>query len=206
MRSARTNILLIDLAGGAVCAACLLGAAWALLLRADTVQDTVRASVTNIESMHKDLAKLQATIETQQAVVKERRAALTESGKLPEFVAAEKDLSELWRIAEAHGVSILQLEDLPAAHYPGILEVRYALQAEGEWAALLGFLRAIEVAELWSDVGFLQIDQNTSRAGSTSTVRRAQLTLSMFSAPLNDGTPGAGPAPATPRSGAGGQG
>ncbi|HNQ23609.1 MAG TPA: hypothetical protein PKK06_10995 [Phycisphaerae bacterium] len=188
----RSNLTLIDILGGLIVLACAAGFVWLAFLREDSVTSEISTRSSAVAALRKDLAGSRGALEAQREELSQRRLQLQAQGNLPERGPVDRDLRTLADLARRHGIELLRMVELPARQYPGLQELRYTLEANGGMPDLMRFLQAIEDADLWADVGYVQVDGGTPVAGMGTGRRSTRLTVSLFAAAEAE------PAPAAP--------
>lgn len=178
----RSSIIIIDVCGAGIVAACALGFVWMLLLRDDVTKQEIDVLRGEIRSMRDDLSRLHGELDAQRAEVDQRRKDLALEGKLPNRTPVEQDLQAVYDVAKAHDIQVTGVTPLASRSYPGLLEQRYALETLGRMPSFTRFFKAIEDADLWVDIGYLKMESRPPGPTDADKRQKAVLTLSLFSA------------------------
>jgi hypothetical protein len=135
------------------------------------------------------LFDLNARLGDQEERVELLQAEAETTGRLPTHIPIEEDLQSIDALAKSHGVEVTRLLPIASMEYAGLREQRYSLEAGGATSSLLAFLRAIEEASFWADVGYLKIEVAPPNLADPNERRVASLVISMFlAAPPPDPT------------------
>lgn len=177
------SLLAIDLAGGAVVTSCVAASFWLIVARADRTSTEIQKASSAIERARDELDRLRIERDRETGKLRERKAALARSGKLPEQAPVESYFSLLSRLAVDNNLRVVRHLPLASREYPGLLERRYAYDVSGSLPDIAKFFRAVESTEYWADVAYLRIDARSGAAGPGTDERLAGLTFSVFSSP-----------------------
>jgi len=172
---------MIDLAGGAVVAACLGAFVWFALLRTDRTSDVVGQLRGQLQAARHQARVLRAECDRQRLSLNAHQTELGETGELPVHARVEEYFRNLASLAAQHRVRVMRHNPLASRTYSGLLERRFSYQVTGATVDLARFLRAIELTEFWADVAYLKIEGGPNSAGVLPE-RVATLTISVFSA------------------------
>lgn len=186
-RSGKVPLLVIDAAGGAVVAVCVLVSVWHTAFRPDGAKSEIAGFARVIKTAQKDLAGLRTACDRQRAVLAERNAELAESGHLPEQTPVEEYFRTLSDLAARHQLRVVRQNPLSSRRYPGLLELRFAYEMTGSMPDLVRFFEAIENTDFWADISYLKVE-----SGQMPDNRVANLTLSLFSVLSSNGSASGG--------------
>jgi len=175
------SLRMIDLAGGAVVAACLGAFVWFALLRTDRTSDVVGQLRGQLQAARHQARVLRAECDRQRLSLNAHQTELGETGELPVHARVEEYFRNLASLAAQHRVRVMRHNPLASRTYSGLLERRFSYQVTGATVDLARFLRAIELTEFWADVAYLKIEGGPNSAGVLPE-RVATLTISVFSA------------------------
>ena len=178
----RSSLVLMDLVGGASVLACLGVFVWLTCLREGLAGREIGVLTGSVTDMRKDLAALRGALDNLHNVVEAHRDELAVQGKLPGGTPIDEDLHALSQLAAESGIALKAIDELGARSYPGLRELRYTIEAEGTLADLMRFFKAIETANLWADISYVEVASGPSRATEAIAKREARLTVSLFSA------------------------
>ena len=185
--SSQWSLRLINLLCGCALGVCLLGFVWLTLVREDGTKAEIGQLNRFIRDARQDHRALQAASQNQRVLLERRRDELAETGHLPAEMPVEQYFQTLSSMASDHRLRVVRHNPLPSRRYPGLLEQRYTYEVSGSFPALTRFLKSIEEADFWADVSYLKVDCGGGPKVVAGDERRAELTLSLFSAPESDG-------------------
>lgn len=184
---------IIDLIGGTVIAACVVGFFWLLAVGSDRTRTEIAQLKRSVAKALADVRSVQAVQSRHEATLREYKSQLAVSGHLPAQAPIDEYFRLLSAIATEHSLRVLRHNPLPSRSYPGLLEQRYRYEVAGSTRGVVRFLEAIERTDFWADVSYLKIDAGSPRGGPISSdqsspvdTRQALLTISLFSAPPQD--------------------
>jgi len=189
-RDADWKLRSLDAIGLFTVAVCLTVTLWLILVRWDQTKqqaDELRGILRNAEQ---DRQSLRAAQLQQVDLLTRRQRELDASGRLPQRPPLEAYFQELSALAARRGLTVIRHQPLTEHRYPGLVEHCYAYEVSGTYPSLARFLRDIEKADYWADVGYLKLDGGPLLNTSEDALRVAQLTISLFSAPAPAGKPG----------------
>jgi len=187
MKSRRNvSVLMIDLAGGALCIGLLGTLAWLALFRGDRTVAEIRELGGTIADARRDLESLRASLDEQRTILQQRQAELATGGQLPDRTPIEEYFQTLSHVASTHRLRVVRHNPLSPRSYPGLIEQRYAYEVSGAMPDIVRFLKAIEDAKFWADVSYLKIDSGSRQGEAGSRERVASLTISVFSSSRED--------------------
>jgi len=181
----KTSLLAYDLVGAAVaCGVAALGA-WCAFYHVHVSVDRQQRARTALSSATTQLAEIESAL--RQARVERARLAadITQRGALPQRTPIEEDLRELTQLARGNGVELVQVTPMPQEKYPGLVEIRYAVQARSDFTSLVAFLRGFETSNLWADITGLNIGGSAGRAEAVEGERSSALVVSFFQSQEN---------------------
>lgn len=159
------------------------GVGWYTLIRENKTARAVTAAGTDLVTLRRDLAMLTSTIEEQQRSAKALDQDLARQGALPHVTSVERDLQVLVQLAKERDITVLFVQPLPSIEYPGLVEMRFSIEAIGRTGDIVGFMQAIQNVAVWADISYLSITQAAAHNPFGSEGRSAVLTLSLFSSP-----------------------
>ena len=175
------SLLVVDLCGGVTALACLTVGGWYGWINPDAsgpMLDTMQAAVNDQQA---ELVRAGGRLTQQEIVLEETRAEAESRGRLPSTTALEKDLGAIVALAQRHRLTVSQVSPLPSVNYPGILEQRYSIDAQGSFSDWIAFLHAFEGNEFWVDITQVRLAaDHTARIAESAPA--AQMILSFFSA------------------------
>lgn len=180
---ARLPVLLIDVVGGGVVAACVMASGWLALVRADRTRAEVTEMTKLVRVARQDLAALRQARTQQQSRLAQGTAELAERGQLPDQTPVEDYFQTLSELAGRHHLRMLRNSPAAPRRYPGLLEQRYTCAVTGSMPDLARFFRAIEGTNFWADISYFQITSGSGPELEGPSARNAELTISLFSAP-----------------------
>ena len=178
----RLPLLLIDLVGGSVVAACVLASGWLVLVQTERTRAEVNGMAKLARVARQDLAALHRGHAQQQSRLAQGRAELAERGQLPDQTPVEEYFQTLSELAGRHHLRMLRNNPVDPRQYPGLLEQRYTCAVTGTMPDFVRFFRAIEDTGFWADISYFQISSGSGPELEGSNVRSAELTISLFSA------------------------
>ncbi|MBU0718130.1 MAG: hypothetical protein KJ749_07780 [Planctomycetes bacterium] len=181
-QNAKLSLLIIDVVGGGVVAACLAVASWFLMVGGDETAAEIKGLRTQIKDSRQTLASLERDHDEQARLLAERESALERTGQLPDVPPTEAYFKSLSTLTTQHSLQALQQYPLASCRYPGLVEDRFALELAGTLPDLVRFIWAVEHSDYWADISFLKIENKRVGSGGGSSMRVAELTFSMFSA------------------------
>ena len=187
-KSGRVPLLVIDAAGAAIVAVCVLVSVWLTAVRPDGAKSEITGLTRLIQAAQKDLIDQRAACDHQRAVLADRSAELAESGHLPEQTPLEEYFRTLSDLAARHQLRVVRQNPLSSRRYPGLLEQRFAYEKTGSTPDLVHFFKAIETIDFWADISYLKVESGQSPYGRTPSDRVATLTLSLFSVLPSNGS------------------
>ncbi|MGB0714657.1 MAG: hypothetical protein ACPGXK_02195 [Phycisphaerae bacterium] len=176
----------VDALGFVVVAACLAATLAILSDQSERRSQTIPELEQVINDTSIAISQLEQQAANQELEIGELRKKLFAPGQLPQVTSMENYIQELSSLAATHDVQVVLQKPLEAATYPGLLEERLSYSVSGAGANIVQFLKAVEQAEHWADVGYLNIRQQSSsgnRGRSTEVQEEvsALLTFSLFS-------------------------
>ena len=175
------TLVLVDLIGGALVLTCAVAFVWLTFLREDGADREIDSLTDAITSMRQDLAVLNAELDGGRSRLEAKQASLAEEGQLPPRGPVDEDLRVLSELARRHQVEIVRMTELPSRTYPGLLELRYTLEARASLANLMRLFQALEQADIWADISYLKVVAGRTPSRVQQPERLAQLTVSLFS-------------------------
>lgn len=176
----RSKLIMLDVVGGAAVLGLLLCAGWLAFLRDHGGIREIDELIVGITKSRARLSELGSRITVREAELARLEEAADTTGRLPQRIPVDEDLLAIDALARTHDVDVTRLLPIASVTYEGLKEHRYSLEAAGETANLMAFLRAIEQAEFWADVGYLKISAVPTKRGEPTRERIASLTISMF--------------------------
>ena len=180
------SLLAIDLAGGVIVSSCVAASFWLIVARAERTSAEIEKASNAIERARDELDRLRIERDRETGKIRERKAALARSGKLPEQAPVESYFSLLSRLAGDNNLRVVRHLPLASREYPGLLERRYAYDVSGSLPDIAKFFRAVEATEYWADIAYLRVDARSGAAGPETNERLAGLTFSVFSSPPSE--------------------
>jgi len=177
----RSTLVLVDLIGGALVFTCAATFVWLTFLREDGADGEIASLTQTVTAMRRDLAEVNAELDAGRAQLGTKKTELAAEGELPGRGPVDEDLKVLSELALRHEVAIVRMTELPPRRYPGLLELRYTLDARAPLPNLMDLLRALEQADIWADVSYLKVVAGRAPAQVQQPERLAQLTVSLFS-------------------------
>lgn len=184
----------VDLVGGCLVVGCVSAFIWLIVGKSDLVRIEIQRLSRDVAVSSQGLYQLRAEHQKQKAILQDREALQSRTGKLPDRAPTEGYFQRLSVLSAQHGLKVLQHHPLPPVEYPGLLEERFTYEVSGNWPDIVGFLQAIESMDAWADVAYFKVSRGGSTGGRETTERPVALTISMFSAlpwPTPDGESGA---------------
>lgn len=180
----RSNaVIWIDAVGTLATVSLAALAAWLTFFAGTGPRGEIAVLRDRIGTTERRLASLRVQLAAERDVVAARTEELQTTGQLPHNPEIEEDLQALAELATRNQVAVLRVAPLARKEYPGLLEIRYAVDAAGSIPDLTRFLRSIELAPFWADVSHMKIESESTPAGGAKARRVAQLTLSLFASP-----------------------
>ncbi len=190
LKTKHLSLVALDVLGGSLVMACAVGFIWLVAVGSDRTSEEMTQLRQRIGHARRDLEALNLAQVQQQAVLKENEEKLAKGGRLPIHAPVEEYFRSLSAMAAQHHIRVLGHRPLASRRYPGLVEQLYAYEVTGSTGDIVRFLKAIEDAEFWADVSYLKVDGHGAadvHAGfdprGASEIRRAALTISLFSAP-----------------------
>lgn len=185
----RSTLVLVDSIGGALVLTCAVTFVWLTFLREDGADSEIESLTQAVTAMRKDLAEVNAEFDAGRAELETKNTDLAAEGQLPGRGPVDEDLKVLSELARRHQVKIVRMTELPSRRYPGLLELRYTLDARTPLSNLMDFFRALEEADIWADISYLKVVAGNAPGQVQQPERLAQLTVSLFSAAEPTETP-----------------
>lgn len=190
MKSQRVQERIIDAVGSVIVAACAAGFFWSIAGGSELTRGEIAHLKKAIEKASTDVRSLRDRQTRLREVLAQRREALERSGQLPAHAPVEEYFQTLSAQATDHGLRVMRHQPVSERTYPGLLEQCYLFEVAGTTQSVVRFLQTIEKSDFWADVSYLAIDANSQavRTGApdsnpSDAIRRATLTISLFSAP-----------------------
>lgn len=183
-------ILLVDIVGGLITAACIATTGWLIsvdLKETATRKANLRQRITALDT---EFTRARREREERAADLASMESALNDSGKFLNQISAESYFQKLSTMARRHRLSIISQIPLTTRTYPGIEESCYAVKVVGDTASLVAFLRDIEQAQYWADVGYLSVARGDGSAERPYDQREATLTVSLFATAVTESESG----------------
>ncbi len=181
-RSNRSSLRIVDALCGCIVAGSLAGFIWFTAFREDVTASEIHRLTRLIHNARQDLRAVHEAQRGQRSVLAARRAELAETGQLPRETPIEIYFQTLSTFASEHRLRVVRHNPLASRYYPGLLEQRYAYEVAGSFSGLVGFLKSIEEADFWADVGYLKVERGRGSKNALSDERIAVLGISLFSA------------------------
>ena len=185
----RSILVLVDLIGGALVLTCAAAFVWFTFLREDGADSEIESLTQAVTAMRQDLAEVNAELDAGRARLGTKKTELAAEGQLPERGPVDEDLRVLTELARRHQVEIVRMTELPSRRYPGLLELRYTLDARAPLSNLMDLFRALEQADIWADISYLKVVAGNAPGQVQQAERLAQLTVSLFSSAEPTQTP-----------------
>lgn len=185
----RISVGVVDAVGATIAGTLLLAFCHQTFLSGDETRVEIARLTGLIHAAQRDARTLRATGRRQRDLVATRQEELLASGELPTEARVEEYFQVLSALSSRHGMEVIRHEPLAARHYPGLLEQRYAYEVSGSLPNLLRLLRSIEQADFWADVSYLEVQSGMSSRAPTSGQPVTVLTISLFSAVVQDVKP-----------------
>lgn len=181
------SLLTVDLCGGLVSLTCLALGGWYGWLNPDAAGPKLEAMVASVSRQQVELGRVNGQLTEQHAVLQLTRTEAESRGLLPEATELEKDLGAVVALAQRHRLSVKRVSPLPSVQYPGILEQRYSIDADGAFTDWIAFLGEFQEGKFWVDITHIRLVAPPSQS-ETGTPSAVQLTVSFFSiVPEGDG-------------------
>jgi hypothetical protein len=181
--SNRNSVLWIDVLGTLTTVSLAALAAWLTFFAGTGPRGEIAVLREKITGAERRMAGLRVELTAERDLVAARSKELEATGQLPQDPVIEEDLQALADLAQRNSVSVLRVAPLTRKEYPGLLEIRYAVDAAGTLPDITRFLRSIELAPFWADVSHMKIESQALPNGEGTPRRLAQLTLSLFASP-----------------------
>jgi len=176
----RATLLIYDLIGiAAICALAALGA-WSAGWRLPAATSRVAQARAQLDGTREKLAQTELALRKWRSEREQLERDIAERGALPQHSPVEADLREISRIARDHGVETIQVTPVAGERYPGLIELRYALEARSDFAALVAFLESFEESHLWADLFGLEIRSPAGGTDDAEGKRTASLVVSLY--------------------------
>ncbi|MCB9851092.1 MAG: hypothetical protein H6817_10365 [Phycisphaerales bacterium] len=176
----RNSLPIIDLVGGSVtCGVVALGV-WCTFFHLSTTSQHLTTVRSQLADMHKSVIAGEEALREKKRERDALERDIAERGALPERSPVESDLREIARMAKAEGIDLTQVTPVQGAEYPGLLELRYAINARADYDALLAFLRRFKDSTLWADIIRLDIGGRRGDPSSEESVQPTALVMSLF--------------------------
>ncbi len=187
----RSKLMMMDAAGGTLVLGLLLTAGWLAFLRDQGGLSEIDELHIDISASESRLFDLRTRLSEREERVRILQVEADTTGRLPEQIPIEEDLNSIDKLALSFDVEVTRLLPIASVEYAGLTEQRYRLEAGGTTLNLLAFLRAIEDADFWADIGYLKIEAVPSVQGQDISKKRvASFIISMFlAAPVAETTP-----------------
>lgn len=174
----------IDLAGGTVVGVCALVSVWLLFLRDDGAGATLRELNRTVASLETDFSRLAALRDEQRTAIALERGRLASRGQPPQQPPLEEYFQHLAQLAGQMGVELRSQAPLPPRHYATLSEYRFVCEISGSLPAIARLLHAVEHTDFWADVSYFKIDASRGAGAVDSESRMAQITFSLYTAPV----------------------
>lgn len=182
----RLQILAMDVIGGCITAACLLGMVWILTIRTHQTSKEMERLTKTQRVVHRQLSLLQKECDRKRSLILQVQSDMDQNGKLPDHPPIEEYFQTLSMLANKNHLHVLRHNPLTNRSYPGLQELRFLYEVSGGMPDLVRFFKAIEDMHYWADISYLKIDRGSRMYRSQSKDRLAQLTISMFSSSGNN--------------------
>lgn len=152
-----TNLVLMDLAGGGLCAVLAGAIIWYATGPQHHMQVELEALTRASRQTGAELADVSATLDQRRTALAELADHLRREGAMPSRTPLERDLNTLTTLAQQTQVTIARITPLPSQEYPGLLELRFSCEASGTLPDIVAFFRAVERHPFWTDIGYLNV-------------------------------------------------
>jgi hypothetical protein len=176
----RYSLLIYDVIGAALVLTLVGVGVWCGVIDRPRAGEALAAA-------HVEQAKLTAETRSIESAVAEARTkvgSLDEQmktrGALPERSPVEADLLAITNLARQGGVELFDVRPNGARRYPGVVELRYALRAEGSFTAILRFLDDFRESSFWADVTQLKLSREPGETAEAAAHCKADLVVSLF--------------------------
>ncbi len=176
------SLLLVDGIGAAIWIAILCVIGGFTLGKPETASATVYTLATQVEQMRSDMGRMQSVLDARTRQHRQLVTQTSKQGKLPQRSPIEKGLGTFTTLGNATNVNLISIEPVSTVLYPGVLEERFQISAEGTFEDYLQFLQAFERCHIWADLTYLEVGKGTEALTSTQSRRRSEMTLSFYSA------------------------
>ena len=191
-------LFLVDVLGALAVLAIAWVGVWQGVLSADETSTQIKELSTAVNEQEHILSRMKTALESQREAHLASQATLGERDLLPEETPVENDLRAISDLAQRNSLELTEFTPQGSANYPGIEETRYRLQARGQFARYLGFLRDFQQSASWADITYLKL---TSSDAQTQNDKAGDLIFSLYSATNEEPGPtdagGAGKQPRT---------
>jgi hypothetical protein len=174
------NLLVYDVLGaGAMIGVAALGV-WLGVVRPSADNDRLATLRAHLSDTRTALQVASEELHAQSTRLEELRNNLEERGALPTRSPVEADLRVITRLARANDVELREVTPIGGKTYPGINELRYAVNAQSTFGGLVSFLSEFQEASIWADITHLKIGVAVESDRGSSAIRSAELVVSLL--------------------------
>lgn len=170
----------IDAAAALVVTTLVAVGAWSALRQGPSNTQRIHAAQQSLTDTRAAQRAAQIAVDHLQADV----TALEEDAKsraMPVSDSAPEDnLHSVAMIARQSKFEMTSVVPSPPQNYPGLTELRYAIQGHGSYAAWRSFLHGFEQAPFWADITQIQMGAERGSSESDKAEHAVSFTLSLF--------------------------
>ncbi len=168
---------------GALLLAALLGVGlWSALLQTTAISRRMRAAQDELADVRTARRAGETAVQRLQSEIAELEAEMQQRGAPVPGSSAEDELHAVASIARQNGLEILSVSPMPAQEYPGLSEVRYALEGRATFSAWTAFLARFEQMPFWGDITQVKMRAERAAPQEAAAPHLVSFTLSLFSA------------------------
>ena len=127
-----------------------------------------------------ELRSVEEAKRRQSAELADLQKDIRSRGALPAQSPIEAELRTIDELARKNRMELDGVTPVTSKEYPGITELKYAVQGRSTFAGLLGFLRDFEQSTFWADVTRLKIGGRAGNRGEGNAFRPIEFEVNLF--------------------------
>ncbi|MCH8150358.1 MAG: hypothetical protein IH987_20670 [Planctomycetes bacterium] len=183
-RENELTLIVTDVVGAGVLAACLVTSIWFLFVRSSETTREISVLRNRAGSVRRDLTSVRQLAEQKRAELTAIRKKLDATGQLPTRTPVDQYSQTVLDLAARFRLRVIRQNPVAPRTYPGLLEQRYAYEIRGATGDFIAFFAAVEQTDFWADISYLRFGDGGTSGADSANDRIASFTVSLFSAPV----------------------
>ncbi len=176
----KNPLILYDIAGTTIMLCLAAVATWCGAIHSPSVSGKLAEMETNLEKMESSLRNTENAIRRKTVELGDLQADIESRGALPSKSPVETNLRNITRLARDNEVELISVKPSEEKAYPGLTEIKYAIEAKSGFRDLVQFLKDFEESEFWADVTKLKVETGSRNRVANDNTQSSELVLSLF--------------------------